>query len=301
MNRNLGYIFTDLACEDYERAGTQHAPGVSYSEYDAHGVHVTDLRVTDKQGERLLGKPVGSYITVDTGRLWESDGQTAQDAARVISDNLNDLMHSACKKIESVLICGLGNRAVTPDAIGPLCVDRVTVTRHIKEENPALYSELGAYDVSAIAAGVVGQTGVETAELIRGVTETVGPSMIIAVDALAARSASRLATTVQMTDTGIRPGSGIGQKRREISKKTMGVPVIAIGVPTVISGATLAYDTLQEAGAEPEGKLLKALERGRSFFVSLNESDLVVDTMASLIARAIDRTLGNDDFIPFGA
>lgn len=291
MERNTGFIFTDLACEAAPVTSAVHEKGISYTEYDSHGMHITDLRVTDRHGENLLGKPMGSYITIDTGKLWEGDEQTAHEAVKLISDTLNELMHSACKKIESVLICGLGNRLVTPDAIGPMCVDRVTVTRHIKEENPALHAALGAYDVSALAAGVVGQTGIETAELVRGTVSTVRPSLIIAIDALAARSADRLATTVQLTDTGIRPGSGIGQKRKELSRDTMGVPVIAIGVPTVISGATLAADTLEQAGIEPSGKLASALERGKGFFVSLNESDLVVSTMASVVAAAIDRTL----------
>ena len=291
MNRNASYIYTDLACEDYERTGAANAAGVSYNEYDADGMKITDLRITNAQGEKSIGKPVGSYIPIDTGRLWETDEENASHASNLISDNLNDLMHSACKKIDSVLVCGLGNRAITPDAIGPLTIDEVTVTRHIKEEDPTLYSHLGAYDISAVNAGVVGQTGVETAEIIRGVVQTVKPSLIIVVDALAARSASRLATTVQMTDTGIRPGSGIGQKRREISKKTMGVPVIAIGVPTVASSATLVYDALESAGVTADRKLTEVLENGRNFFVSLNESDIVVNKMAHVISEAINRTL----------
>lgn len=239
MKENNRYIYTDLACEDYERTDTVNASGVSYNEYDADGMKIADLRVTSRDGEKALGKPIGSYITIDTGRLWEQEYDASLQAIKLISANLNDLMHSACKKIESVLVCGLGNRSITPDAIGPLTIDGVTVTRHIKEEDPTLYSQMSAYDISAVNAGVVGQTGVETAEIISGVVKTVKPSVIIAVDALAARSATRLATTVQMTDTGVRPGSGIGQKRRELSRQTMGVPVIAIGVPTVASSATL--------------------------------------------------------------
>lgn len=287
MNR---YIYTDLASEVYEQQSTALS-GVSYTDYESHGMHITDLRVTDAQGERALGRPIGSYITIDCGRLWEADEQTVAQATDLIADNLNDLMHSSCKKLESVLVCGLGNRMITPDAIGPLVVDSVTVTRHIREEDPALHAALGAYDVSALAAGVVGQTGVETAELLRGVVRTVRPSLIIAVDALAARRTNRLATTVQMSDTGIRPGSGIGQKRREISRDTMGVPVIALGVPTVISCATMVADALEDAGTKPEGKLAQAIEEGRGLFVSFNESDLIVRTMADVIARAIDRTL----------
>ena len=291
MKENNRYIYTDLACEDYERTDTVNASGVSYNEYDADGMKIADLRVTSRDGEKALGKPIGSYITIDTGRLWEQEYDASLQAIKLISANLNDLMHSACKKIESVLVCGLGNRIITPDAIGPLTIDGVTVTRHIKEEDPTLYSQMSAYDISAVNAGVVGQTGVETAEIISGVVKTVKPSVIIAVDALAARSATRLATTVQMTDTGVRPGSGIGQKRRELSRQTMGVPVIAIGVPTVASSATLVYDALEEAGAKANQKLTEILENGRNFFVSLNESDIVVNKMAHVISEAINRTL----------
>ncbi|MCI8589260.1 MAG: GPR endopeptidase [Clostridiales bacterium] len=291
MNRSASYIYTDLACEAYERTDSVNASGVSYNEYDADGMKITDLRITGRDGEKALGKPIGSYITIDTGRLWEQEYDASLQAIKLIAANLNDLMHSACKKIESVLVCGLGNRNITPDAIGPLTIDGVTVTRHIKEEDPTLYNQMGAYDISAVNAGVVGQTGVETAEIIGSVVKTVKPSLIIAVDALAARNASRLATTVQMTDTGVRPGSGIGQKRREISKQTMNVPVIAIGVPTVASSATLVYDALDEAGAKVSPKLTEILENGKNFFVSLNESDVVVNKMAHVIAEAINHTL----------
>ncbi|MCI8332479.1 MAG: GPR endopeptidase [Clostridiales bacterium] len=291
MNRTASYIYTDLACEAYERTDSVIANGVSYNEYDADGLKITDLRITSQDGEKALGKPIGSYITIDTGRLWEQEYDVSLHAIKLIAANLNDLMHSVCKTIDSVLVCGLGNRNVTPDAIGPLTIDGVTVTRHIKEEDPALYNQMGAYDISAINAGVVGQTGVETAEIIGSVVKTVKPSLIIAVDALAARNASRLATTVQMTDTGVRPGSGIGQKRREISKETMNVPVIAIGVPTVVSSATLVYDALDEAGAKVSPKLTEILDNGKNFFVSLNESDVVVNKMAHVIAEAINHTL----------
>jgi len=290
MKEKRDFIFTDLACEAYsEQKGG--CSGAAYTEYDFHGMRISELRISEKEAEKLLGRARGTYITVQTGRLWEADTEAREAAVRVIAENLNDLMHTASKHIESVLICGIGNRMVTPDAIGPEVVDRVAVTRHIREEVPELYRTESPYDISAIAAGVVGQTGMETAELIKGVVSTVKPDLIIAIDALAARSKERLATTVQLTDTGIRPGSGIGQKRRELSRATLGVPVIAIGVPTVISGATLAYDLLTEGGIDPRSVDLRSAEAAAPLFVTLNESDLVVGTMAGVVASAIDRTL----------
>ncbi len=290
MNEGRKFIFTDLACEAYSESGAG-AHGTCFTEYDLNGMHIIELKITDKSAEKLLGKAKGSYITIQTGRLWELGEEARENAVKVISDNLNDLMHTAKKRIESVLICGLGNRMVTPDAVGPLVVDRVTVTRHIREESPDVYAALSAYDISAIATGVVGQTGMETAELVKGAVNTVKPDIVLAIDALAARGKDRLATTVQLTDTGIRPGSGIGQKRRELSEATLGVPVIAIGVPMVISGATLAYDVLTEGGVEPGGATMRAIESAAPFFLSMNESDLVAGTMAAVVADAIDRTL----------
>lgn len=290
MNKKRNFIFTDLACEAYsEQKSNCH--GAAYTEYDFHGIRISELKISEKEAEKLLGRAKGTYITVQTGRLWEADNEGREAAVRVIAENLNDLMHTSSKNIESVLICGLGNRMVTPDAIGPEVVDRVAVTRHIREEAPEVYRTESPYDISAIAAGVVGQTGMETAELIKGVVGTVKPDLVIAVDALAARSKERLATTVQLTDTGIRPGSGIGQKRRELSRATLGVPVIAIGVPMIISGATLAYDLLREGGVDPHSVGLRAMEEAEPLFVTLNESDLVVGTMAGVVAAAIDRTL----------
>jgi spore protease len=290
MNKKRNFIFTYLACEAYsEQKSNCH--GAAYTEYDFHGIRISELKISEKEAEKLLGRAKGTYITVQTGRLWEADNEGREAAVRVIAENLNDLMHTSSKNIESVLICGLGNRMVTPDAIGPEVVDRVAVTRHIREEAPELYRTESPYDISAIAAGVVGQTGMETAELIKGVVGTVKPDLVIAIDALAARSKERLATTVQLTDTGIRPGSGIGQKRRELSRATLGVPVIAIGVPMIISGATLAYDLLREGGVDPHSVGLRAMEEAEPLFVTLNESDLVVGTMAGVVAAAIDRTL----------
>ncbi|MBQ8696733.1 MAG: GPR endopeptidase [Clostridia bacterium] len=290
MNEKREFIFTDLACEAYSEHSAD-CSGVSSTEYELCGMVINELKITDKSAERLLGKARGTYVTIQTGKLWELGEEAREAAVKVISDTLNDLMHSVGRRIEGVLVCGLGNRMVTPDAVGPITVDAVTVTRHIREESPDLYASLSPYDVSAVTPGVVGQTGMETAELVKGAVSTVKPDIVIVIDALAARSRERLATTVQLTDTGIRPGSGIGQKRRELSRETLGVPVIAIGVPTVISGATLAYDLLLEGGAPPSGPTLRAIEDASPFFLSLNESDLVVGTLAGVVASAINRTL----------
>ena len=282
-------IFTDLACEVHDAAGG--VDGVERGEYERGGMRITDIRITDERGQNAIGRPVGRYITIDVGRLWESNGERCAAAVRLFCEMLSSLAKETGADLSSVMVCGLGNRAVTPDAIGPFTADTVTVTRHIKDEERGRVGLVGMPDVCAVCPGVVGQTGVETAEYLRGVCDRVKPSLIIAVDALAARSAGRLATTIQLTDTGIRPGSGIGQKRREISYQTMGVPVIAVGVPTVTSCRTLVYDALDGLRAGEE--LLRALEGREDFFVSLNESDLVVRTLAGVLSAGIDEFTQN--------
>ncbi len=289
LDCNDNYIYTDLALESYKSVENTLPHGISYCEYDSGGITVSELRVTSEEGAEALGRKKGTYITLSVGRLWEDERDASDNAAKVLSQNINDMMHSVCQSPERVLVCGLGNRLVTPDALGPAAADKIRVTRHIKEENPRLFSEMCAYDISAISTGVVAQTGVETAEFIKGVAKTVSPSLIIVLDALAARDVDRLATTIQLCDSGISPGSGIGQKRKEISKETMGVPVMSIGVPTVVSSATLVYDALYAAGDEVDAKLKNVLETGRSFFVSINESDVMISTMSDVISLALNR------------
>lgn len=288
MATNNDYIYTDLALENYKQLSRTDIHGVSCCEYEAGSTTVTELRVTSDEGAKLLSRKRGTYITISVGRLWEEPHERLKETAKLVGQNINDMIHSVCKCPERILICGLGNRLITPDALGPAVSDKVIVTRHIKEEDPTLFSETCAYDISAISTGVVSQTGVETAEFIKGVANTVRPSLIIAIDALAARDVGRLATTVQLSDSGISPGSGIGRKRKEISEDTMGVPVISVGVPTVVSSATLVYDALHEAGKEPDAALIKVLNTGKSFFVSINESDIMIRTMSDVISEALN-------------
>ena len=192
-------------------------------------------------------------------------------------------------KASSVLTVGLGNRDITADALGPKTVDGLLVTRHIKEYKPDIFEKIGQREMSALCPGVVGQTGIETFELIEGAVKRVCPDLVIVIDALAARSVDRLATTVQISDTGIAPGSGIGNKRRRIDRESLGVPVLAVGVPTVVDSATLVYDALGRAGIEETSEELeRVLENSRSFFVSLKESDVAVSESARLLANAIN-------------
>ncbi len=281
------YIRTDLAKEAREYADITNKRGISYKEHRAFDIDVSDMKISTEEGSHIIGKPVGRYITVECGKTWLMDDERWENACGLIAGYIKELMPQGKK---TVLVCGLGNRNITPDALGPLCTDSLIVTRHIKDYDKELFEKMGQEEIAAIAPGVVGQTGVETLELIRGCVERVKPDVMIALDALAARSIDRLATTIQLSDTGIAPGSGIGNRRKEITQNTVGIPVIAIGVPTVVDSSTLVYDALSKAGIEEiDSSLERVLENGRSFFVSLKESDVAVEESAKLIASALNR------------
>ena len=295
-DRGSQYSRTDIAeecCDGIDLEQTGH--GIKFREYRSHGVPVSRLEIISDEGERLIGKPVGSYITLNVGKLWLADRATFARTAEALADELKSLSDSLCPEAGSVLVAGLGNRYITSDAIGPLAVKDITVTRHIKELDPVLFDSLGSVTVSAIAPGVIGQTGIEAVEIIRGAAENVSPRLIIAIDALAAKSVDRLAVTVQLSDTGIAPGSGIGNARKAVDRNTLGVPVISVGVPTVVDSSTLIYDMLNLAGADDIPDCVKnALDNGKSFFVTLKDADSASRENAKLIARAINLAFSVD-------
>lgn len=290
------YFRTDLACEAISDIQITNSTAEYCKETSCYGFEIERLTVT-KESSKIYEKNEGDYITIHCGRIWEYDDNTIKDLATLLSLELRNMAEKLCKKKISdeftVLVVGLGNKAMTPDAVGPETVSRITVTRHLADANPKLFKELECCAVSAIAPGVLGQTGIETAELVLGAVKSARPDVIIAVDALAARSCERLATTLQISDSGIFPGSGIGNKRAAICKKTLGVPVIALGVPTVITSSTLVYDALQKANVvEISDSLKEILESGKSYFVSPKECDIITKSISRLLASAIDDAFG---------
>ena len=195
----------------------------------------------------------------------------------------------------SVLVVGLGNDQMTPDAVGPRTVRRLTVTRHLRAYDQALFSALGCCELSALAPGVLGQTGMESGELIKCAVEMVKPDLLVAVDALAARSCERLASTIQLSDGGISPGAGIGNHRMAISRATMGCPVLGVGVPTVVDSSTLVWDALEQAGMSEKDlptALQTVLDSGRSFIVSPRDCDEMVELTCRLLARSLNLAFG---------
>ena len=243
-------VRTDLALEQRERFVSDQIeiPGVAVEETydDMCEVRVTTVRIETENGAAVMGKPVGNYITLEAPKMSEAD----ESYHREISGKLMEVLERCLPEKEdgqSILIIGLGNRNVTPDALGPLVVEHLDITRHLVKEY-GKYALDGGADrlVSAVVPGVMGQTGMETVEIVRGIVEETEPDFVIAIDALAARSVRRLNRTIQIADTGIAPGSGVGNHRNAITEETVGVPVIAIGVPTVVDAATIVGDSIEE-------------------------------------------------------
>lgn len=293
MENQMFYRHTDMAeecCGDLDLE--KGVRGIRFREEQIEGFGISRLSVCDEEGEAVLGKPKGEYVTVTVGKAWLLSEEELAAAVRVLANELKIRMLSVCPKMTSILVVGLGNRQITSDAIGPFCVDHVTVSRHVKELDPPLFARLSRLSLAAIAPGVVGQTGIETVELIRGAVNHVRPSLVLCIDALAARSVDRLGVTVQLSDNGIAPGSGIGNHRKNIDQEALGVPVISLGVPTVVDSSTLVYGMLEKAGVtELSDPLKKELNNGRSFFVTLKEADIATAEMAKLLANAIDLAL----------
>ena len=257
-------------------------------------INITTVEIMTEQAARRLAKPCGKYITADIGRIWLASDKDFEAAARAVSDKLLMLANELCgKQPERVLVAGLGNRHITADALGDETVNLITVTRHLKSHSKKLFEMLGGHEISAVAPGVLGQTGIETAEMIRGVCREVQPEIIIAIDSLCARSTERLATTVQLGTGGISPGSGIGNHRLALDKKTLGVPVIAFGVPTVVESSTLVLDALANAGIEnPDENIMKVLTNNKGFFVTPKETDTIIKELSRLTARILTLSFG---------
>ena len=248
-------IRTDLAMEQKERFESDHVEVsgvVLEEEYDEEKeIKITTVKIETENGAKTMGTPVGTYLTLEAPNLAAGDEGYHREISETLAGFLAEYMQDENKGKEqrdrySVLVVGLGNREVTPDALGPYVVDQLNITRHIVQEygKYAIEEENGR-SVSAVVPGVMAQTGMETAEIIKGIVQETSPDLIMVIDALAARSTKRLNRTIQISDAGIHPGAGVGNHRSAITKDTMGIPVIAIGVPTVVDAATIVNDTME--------------------------------------------------------
>lgn len=300
-------IYLDLAVEahDFLQGETgEEISGVIMKKEELEEVTVTTINIINKQGEKELGRPRGSYITVDAPAIKENNYQQHNDITKILAKHLTNLFHF--NEDSSVLVVGLGNWQATPDALGPKVVEKILVTRHLFYYTP---EEMKGKmrKVSAISPGVLGLTGIETAEVIRGLVEHVKPDYVIAIDALAAGALERIGTTIQLADTGINPGSGIGNHRKGINEDTLGCKVIAIGVPTVVNAAVIAHKTIEELFGQMESEptlakiynkeneeiLIDVMKKSLapfndSLMVTPKEVDELIDRSSRIIAGAIN-------------
>lgn len=291
-------IRTDLAMEAAQAAG--QIPGVEVlNDEVSPGVQRSRVTVLNEEGEKALGKKKGIYVTISADQLAQGDAVLDENCSKALASEIRNMAGEALSGV--VLVVGLGNRMVTPDALGPYVCDGVFVTRHIHEFAPdGIDERLG--NVSAIAPGVLGITGIETGEVIEGVVEHMKPSLVIAVDSLASRSLERVRTTIQIADTGIAPGAGIGNKRKALDRETLGVPVLALGVPLVVYASTIAEDLMQTAMEKTPAdvntrpgvqRIVDAMKdvQGADMIVTPKEIDKVVSDVARIIADALNISL----------
>ena len=306
-------VRTDLAIEARELAqqNAQEADqleGVDVKTKEDPDYFLTHVRIHSEEGSRLMGKPKGDYITLESEKLKENDVECHEKIIKILAENIRSLVKFG--EDDCILVAGLGNWNITPDALGPKVVSKILVTRHLQGTLPEEIEET-VRPVAAVSPGVMGITGIETGEILKGIVDKLQPSLLIAIDALAARRSNRINAAIQMSDTGVAPGAGVGNNRMMLDKESLGIPVIAIGVPTVVDAATLVNDTMDRI----LGEMMQQTEKGSAFyqtlqsleqeekyqmiadilgpytgnmFVTPKEVDAVVDRLANIIANAVN-------------
>ena len=306
---------TDLALERreiFKKANKieEEIEGVeTEEEVDSTGIITTRVKILNQKGAESLGKPIGNYITIDIKKIRSIDEDGIQNSANILSKELKKLIDAKIGKSDDILIVGLGNEYVTPDSLGPKAINEIDITRHILNYMPEVLEE-GTRPVSAISPGVLGTTGIETLEILKGIVDNIKPKLLIVIDALASRSIERISSTIQLADTGIVPGAGVGNTRKEISIDTLGIPVIALGIPTVMESAVLVNDCLnifieklqEEANSNEYLNKLKEEDNYESIkealipndynmIVTPKEIDELIENMKDVVARGINYSL----------
>ena len=303
---------TDLASERkdlYRKANNlkEEIDGIETEEEKVNdNINISRVKVTNENGKNAIGKPIGNYITIDFKSLKIAGNDEIQAASEVLTKELKELLQKHVEPQDHILVVGLGNIYVTPDALGPKVINEVDVTRHLLEYMPEVMDK-STREVSAVSPGVLGTTGIETVEILKGIVGNVKPKLVIVIDALASRSIERISSSVQLADTGIVPGAGVGNARKELTQESLGIPVIALGIPTVVEAATIAADSLtlfiqkvQEQG-ESNDFLNKLQEDDKyniikeilapeeyNFIVTPKEIDALIEKMKDVVARGIN-------------
>jgi len=288
---------TDLAMESFDSSGGSSIPGVQVNHWDAADVRMTEVIITDPQSASQLGKPCGTYLTLECALLRERDPEARIAMSALLGEELARMLPQDSGDAP-ILVIGLGNRFITPDSLGPRTVDRTLVTRHMQQSG---FFRPDMRSVCAIAPGVLGVTGVETMEMVRSLVQQLQPRAVLCIDSLAAQASHRIGSTIQLADTGIQPGGGVGNHRRPLNRETLGVDVIAVGMPTVVYAATLARDAFgvlaSKNGDQPDDSALETMERELfgedigEMIVTPREIDAIVQDAASIIASGINRAL----------
>lgn len=272
-------------------------------------IEISRVKITNEEGEKALAKPIGNYITLDVKNMKTADDEKIEEIAEAVANELRDVIGKHIKDTEDILVVGLGNLEVTPDSLGPKVISNIEITRHILEYMPKLMPE-DTRPVSAISPGVLGTTGIETMEILKGIVENIKPKLLIVIDALAARSIERISSSIQIADTGIVPGAGVDNKRKEISQKTLGIPVIALGIPMVVDLASITNDcinlfieNLQQKAMSNEylnelkekdnyEEIKEALiPRDYNMIVTPKEIDILIENMSKIVSKGINKAL----------
>ncbi len=303
---------TDLALERrdlYKKANNlqNEIDGIETNEEQiGENIKITKVKILNEKGEKAIGKKAGNYITIDIKNMKIAGEEDIQKASEAVTKELKVLLSNLVGEQDDILVVGLGNLYVTPDALGPKVIQDIDITRHLLTYMPNLLDK-DTRPVSAISPGVLGTTGIETLEILKGIVDNIHPKLVIVIDALASRSIERISSTVQIADTGIVPGAGVGNQRKELTKDTLGIPVIAIGIPTVVEAATIAADCLDlfiqkvQEEAKSNDFLNKLQEENKyemikevlapeeyNFIVTPKEIDELIENMSSVVARGIN-------------
>ena len=303
---------TDLALERRDLYNKAHniendIDGIETEEESVdENISVSRVKITNEKGEEAIGKKRGNYITVDVKNLKIANEEEIQKTSEVVTKELKALLEKHVTEKDSILVVGLGNIYVTPDSLGPKVINEVDITRHLLEYMPEVLDE-NTREVSAISPGVLGTTGIETMEILKGIIDNVKPKLVIIIDALASRNIERISSSVQLADTGIVPGAGVGNARKELTESTLGIPVIAMGIPTVVEAATIAADSLTlfikkaQEQAESNDFLNRLQEEDKyqiikeilapeeyNFIVTPKEIDSLIEKMKDIVARGIN-------------
>ena len=306
---------TDLADERrdiYRKANKieKDIPGIKTEEREVNqDIKVATVKIINEEGANAIGKPVGTYVTIDVKKLKLAGEVEIQKASEVLTEELKKIFDKHVQNRDDILVVGLGNAYVTPDSLGPKVIKDIDVTRHFLKYTPE-YIDPNTRPVTAISPGVLGTTGIETSEIVKGIVDNVKPKLVIVIDSLASKSIERISSTIQIADTGIVPGAGVGNERNELSQRTLGIPVIAIGVPMVVETATLVNDALylfisklqEEAKSNDELNELKEKDnydaikealnpQGYNMIVTPKEIDDLIENMKDVVARGINYAL----------